>query len=128
MCVNKRTGRNGQFKLCLRGNIAFGVRNNAIAQILASSAARDGVYQVMTNLADEVNITEYANPHAYRHAWSIEALRNGADIPTVARVLGNEPQTVMKSYSRWATNDIQERHQQFSWKTNGNGNGRNGHH
>jgi integrase len=95
---------------------------------------RDGVYHVMTKLAAESDVTEHSNPHAYRHAWSIEALRNGADIPTVARVLGNTPQTVMLAYSRWVTNDIQERHQQFSWKTNKNGNdndndrNRNGHH
>lgn len=175
----------GEFRMPLKGGIAFGVRNYAIAQTLASSACRaggiasmrldgmnlergtavvwekgrggyrqsrvvyldddavaaivqwqqihpggeqlfpglhgemtrDGVYQVMTRLAKAAGVTELANPHAWRHAWSIEALRAGADIPTVAKVLGNKPATVMNSYSRWAAPEIQQRHIEFSWKT-----------
>lgn len=178
-------GRTGQFPLSLKGGIAFGVRNEAMLQTLASSACRagglvsmkvdrvnldngiatvwekghsgflksrivylddeaciavdrwlsihpggdmlfpgirgpmtrDGVYQVMVALAAEAGVTEYANPHAWRHAWSIEALRRGADVTTVAKVLGNSPQTVMQSYARWSNGDIQQRHEQFSWKT-----------
>ena len=177
----------GEFRMPLKGGIAFGVRNYAIAQTLASSACRaggiasmrrdgmnldkgtavvwekgrgryrqsravyldedavsaitqwckvhpggdqlfpglhgeltrDGVYQVMTRLAKAAGVTELANPHAWRHAWSIEALRAGADIPTVAKVLGNKPATVMTSYSRWAAPEIQQRHLEFSWKTDG---------
>lgn len=178
----------GLFRIPLKGGIAFGVRNNAIAQTLASSACRaggiasmrcdglnldngtavvwekgrggyrqsrivyldddactaiaewcrchpggdhlfpglrgpltrDGIYQIMTKLAEAAGVTNLANPHAWRHAWSIEALRAGADIPTVAKVLGNKPATVMNSYSRWAAPEIQQRHLEFSWK-NSNG-------
>jgi integrase len=175
----------GQFRMPLKGGIAFGVRNNAIAQTLASSACRaggiasmrldslnldngtatvwekgtggyrqsrviyldddacaaiddwrrvhpgeteqlfpglygpltrDGVYQIMTKLAKAAGVKRLANPHAWRHAWSIEALRAGADVPTVAKVLGNKPATVMNSYSRWAAPEIQQRHLEFSWK------------
>lgn len=178
------TGRSGQFPIPLKGGIAFGVRNEAMIQTLASSACRvgglasmqrervnldngtavvwekgqggylksrlvyldegavtavsrwlsvhpggdalfpgirgamtrDGVYQVLTALAAEAGVTQFANPHAWRHAWSIEALRRGADVTTVARVLGNSPQTVIQNYARWANGDIQQRHAQFSWK------------
>ena len=180
--------RSGHFRMPLKGNIAFGVRNHAIAQTLASSACRaggivsmtrdgvnlengtavvwekgrggyrqsrivyldadacaaiewwsrlhpggeqlfpglhgaltrDGVYQIMTKLAKAAGVKKLANPHAWRHAWSIEALRAGADVPTVAKVLGNKPATVMNSYARWAAPEIQQRHLEFSWK-NSNG-------
>lgn len=78
---------------------------------------RYGIYQIMINLATEAGVTEYTNPHAWRHAWAIEGLRNGADATTVARVLGNKPETVMRNYARWQTADVQQRHEQFSWKT-----------
>ncbi|NJN55959.1 MAG: tyrosine-type recombinase/integrase [Anaerolineae bacterium] len=180
------SGRSGQFPVPLKGGIAFGVRNEAIIQTLASSACRvggiasmqvdrvnldngtavvwekgqggylksrlvyldegavtavsrwlsvhpggdalfpgvrgaltrDGVYQVLTALAAEAGVTQFTNPHAWRHAWSIEALRRGADVTTVARVLGNSPQTVIQNYARWANGDIQQRHAQFNWKSN----------
>jgi len=79
---------------------------------------RDGVYQVLISLAIEARVDRFTNPHAWRHAWSIEALRRGADVTTVARVLGNSPQTVIQNYARWANGDIQQRHGQFSWKVN----------
>lgn len=178
------TGRTGQFPIPLKGKLALGVRNEAILQVLASSACRvggvasmrvdrlnleagtatvwekgrggyprsrqiyldgeacdvlsrwltihpggdalfpgirgpmtrDGIYQVMISLAIEAGVEAYANPHAWRHAWSIEALRRGADVTTVARVLGNSPQTVIQSYARWASSDVQQRHAQFNWK------------
>lgn len=178
------SGRSGQFPIPLKGGLAFGVRNQAMIQTLASSACRagglasmqrervnldegtavvwekgkggylksrlvyldegavtavsrwlsihpggdalfpgirgamtrDGVYQVLTALAVEAGVEQFTNPHAWRHAWSIEALRRGADVTTVARVLGNSPQTVIQNYARWANGDIQQRHAQFSWK------------
>ena len=76
-----------------------------------------GVYQILTGLAAAAEVDENTNPHAWRHAWSLEALRRGADVGTVARVLGNKPETVMANYARWADNDIRQRHKQFSWRT-----------
>lgn len=178
------TNRSGQFPIPLKGGLAFGVRNEAMIQTLASSACRagglasmqtervnlengtavvwekgkgsflksrlvyldegavtavsrwlsihpggeslfpgvrgpltrDGVYQVLVSLAIEARVDRFTNPHAWRHAWSIEALRRGADVTTVARVLGNSPQTVIQNYTRWANGDIQQRHGRFSWK------------
>lgn len=76
----------------------------------------DGVARIVTALAQEAGVSEHGNPHAWRHAWSIEALRAGADVTTVAHVLGNRPETVMLSYARWAPNHIQQRHEQFNWR------------
>lgn len=178
-------GRRHPFRYCVRGGIALGVRNEAMLQVLAASAARagavaslrrdhlasdfseakvytkgragfkiarrilldqdaaaalrrwldiappgpmvfpsnrgpltgSGVYQILTGLAAAAEVDENTNPHAWRHAWSLEALRRGADVGTVARVLGNKPETVMANYARWADNDIRQRHKQFSWRT-----------
>lgn len=179
------TGRQGDFRYCVRGGIILGLRNEALIQVLASSAARaggvagilrnsvnlhrriakvvekghngfqvsriiyldqdacdtvaawlsiappgeylfpgvhgpltnSGVYQIVTNLAAAVHVSEHTNPHAWRHTWSLEALRSGADFVTVAKVLGNKPETVMLNYARWTDRDIQERYDQFNWKS-----------
>lgn len=180
-------GRITGFQQCVRTGIALGVRNHAIIQTLASSAARggaiasltldnlhlnsghaivytkgtgggykqskiifldgdavrairtwlsihpggnalfpgsqrqpltrDGIYQVINNLANAASIQYSTKLHAWRHTWALEALRRGCDINTVARVLGNKPETVLKHYGRWATAEIQKRHQRYNWKT-----------
>ncbi|MBE2198405.1 MAG: tyrosine-type recombinase/integrase [Anaerolinea sp.] len=185
------TGRQEDFRYCVRGNIVLGLRNEALIHVLASSAARaggvasilrssvnlqrrtakviekgrngfqipriihldqdacdtvadwlavappgeylfpgvhgqlttSGVYQIVTGLATAAQVSENANPHAWRHAWSLEALRAGADFVTVAKVLGNKPETVMLNYARWTDRDIRERYDQFNWK-NKNGHSR----
>ena len=171
---------------CVRGGIALGVRNHAIIQVLAASAARgggianltipnlrlndgyattytkgsgggylkpqilyldydavatirqwmaihpgcealfpgvqkcsltrDGVYQVIDNLATTANIEYSTKLHAWRHCWALEALRRGCDLNTVARILGIKPETVLKHYGRWANPEIQKRHQKYNWK------------
>lgn len=74
------------------------------------------IYQVLRRLARKAGVTGRFNPHAFRHGWAREALRNGADLGTVSDILGHSSIEVTKRfYARWADEELQERHDRFTW-------------
>ncbi len=74
------------------------------------------VYQVLRRLAKKAGVRGRFNPHAFRHGWAREALRNGADLGTVSDILGHSSVEVTKRfYARWADDELQERHDKFTW-------------
>ena len=55
------------------------------------------------------------NPHAFRHAWGREALRQGADISDVSHVLGHaQIQTTYEFYGRWHNAELHAIHDRYT--------------
>ena len=76
----------------------------------------DAIRLIIRRLAKKAGVKGRCNPHAFRHGWALEALRNGADLGTVSDILGHSDITVTKQfYARWADKELQERHDKFTW-------------
>lgn len=74
-----------------------------------------GIYQVLKRLAKRVGIGGRFNPHAFRHGWAREALKNGGTIADVAQVLGHEDEVItIRFYGRWADDELKKRHSKIS--------------
>jgi integrase/recombinase XerD len=74
-----------------------------------------GIYQILKRLAARAGVKRF-NPHAFRHGWARAALRRGADLATVADVLGHSNVTTTHTfYARWNDEELQERHARYSW-------------
>ena len=74
-----------------------------------------GVYQVLRRLAGRAGVQGRWNPHSFRHGWARAALMAGADLGTVADVLGHVDIAVTRRfYARWGDDELRERHGQFS--------------
>lgn len=74
-----------------------------------------GVWQALKRLAKRAGVKGRFNPHAFRHGWAREALRNGASLADVSQVLGHSSIAVTaRFYTRWADRELQKRHGQFS--------------
>lgn len=75
-----------------------------------------GVYQVLRRLARLAGVRGRFNPHAFRHGWARGALEAGADLGTVAQLLGHRSIAVTHQfYARWADEELAQRHARFSW-------------
>lgn len=77
---------------------------------------RSSIYSLIARIKKKAgcHIQGRTNPHAYRHAWARDALTNGADITTVARVLGNSPHVTAEYYALWNDSEIQAAHAKCS--------------
>ncbi len=74
----------------------------------------NGLHQIFKRLAKKAGVTGRFNPHAFRHGFAREALRNGGNLPYVSRVLGQNPQTTLLFYGIFDDRESQEMHEQFS--------------
>jgi site-specific recombinase XerD len=75
-----------------------------------------GVYQLFKRLAHKAKITGRHNPHAFRHGFARGALQNGADIGTVAQLLGHSDVSItVRFYSRWSDEELKAKHATVSW-------------
>ncbi|MHC4088728.1 MAG: tyrosine-type recombinase/integrase [Planctomycetota bacterium] len=76
----------------------------------------EGVYRMIERYAKRLEIKGRWNPHAWRHAWAKGALRRGADLGTVAQILGHSSiQVTADFYGRWSDDELADRHARFSW-------------
>lgn len=74
-----------------------------------------GVYEVFRRLARSAGVEDNWNPHAFRHAWAVRALKNGADLGTVSRALGRSTiKTTHEHYAIYADGELSERIRSFS--------------
>jgi len=109
---NQRTARALQTYLEQRGNNSYpelfiGCRGPLTTR---------GIYYVLDRIAAGAGVGDPHGPHSFRHAWAMNAFRAGADTATVQKVMGHRtPLTTIKHYSRWAEDELSERHEKFSW-------------
>jgi integrase/recombinase XerD len=68
----------------------------------------------------KAQITGRHNPHAFRHGFARGALQNGADISTVAQLLGHSDVSItVRFYARWSDEELKAKHAAVSWLPEG---------
>lgn len=76
---------------------------------------REGVTLVLRRLKKRAGVTGPVNPHAFRHAFAREYLRNGGDLATLSDLMGHSDiQVTATSYAVFLPDELQERHRRFS--------------
>lgn len=88
----------------------------ALNQSVGQRLTWSGVYQTLKNRAAQAGIDGRFNPHAFRHGAAREWLRNGADLASVAQLLGHTSvQVTERHYAVWAQQELAERHAEFAY-------------
>lgn len=76
---------------------------------------REGVTLVLRRLKQRAGVTGPVNPHAFRHAFAREYLRNGGDLATLSDLMGHSDiQVTATSYAVFLPDELRERHRRFS--------------
>lgn len=74
-----------------------------------------GIYRAIYTLAERGQITGRSNPHAFRHAFARDLLRNGADLSTVSQLMNHSSiQVTADYYARWSDDELQYSHNKYS--------------
>jgi len=74
-----------------------------------------GVYQMFIRRAKQAGITERVNPHAWRHAFAREYLKDGGDLVTLSRLMGHSSvEVTAESYAVFFQNEYLELHDKHS--------------
>lgn len=75
----------------------------------------NGLYQVLKRIAKRAGIAGRFNPHSFRHGFAREYLKNGSNLPAVAKILGHRnPTTTMNFYSIFDIGELAEFHERYS--------------
>ena len=73
------------------------------------------VTQKVKRLASSAGINKtYTGPHALRHGFAVQYLRNGGDVMYLKEVLGHKDIAMTQRYVKLAGKDLNEAHTQFS--------------
>jgi site-specific recombinase XerD len=75
---------------------------------------RSGLLQLVWRLSRSAGIDPPASPHQLRRTFAVTILRNGANLPTVQRMMGHETITVTQKYLLIAQTDIEAQHRAYS--------------
>jgi integrase len=59
---------------------------------------------VVLQLALDKRISQYLTPYATRHTWITLQLTEGVPIKNVAKLAGNTPEVILKSYAGYVAN------------------------
>lgn len=71
--------------------------------------AYKGLWQVIRRAAERAGVKR-PPLHAFRRAFAINALRNGCDLLTLARLLGHSDLSLLKRYAKQTTDDLRQVH------------------
>lgn len=75
----------------------------------------NGLYQILKRIAKRAGIAGRFNPHSFRHGFAREYLRNGSNLPAVAKILGHRnPSTTMNFYSIFDIAELATLHERYS--------------
>lgn len=79
-----------------------------------------GVYQLIKRLAKHADVGPGWNPHNWRHGAARAMLTNGASLAHVQQILGHaDVSTTARSYGTFATRELQQAHDRYSWRAQG---------
>jgi len=74
-----------------------------------------GVSQVLKRLKRRAGVRGRVNPHAFRHGFAREYLKNGGDLATLAKLLGHKDiNTTTDFYAVFSEDELAELHEKFS--------------
>lgn len=74
-----------------------------------------GLHKMLSVRAKRAGCEEYTNPHAFRHFYGREYLRNGGDLSTLARLLGHSTvQVTHDFYAVFTLPELTRKHHQHS--------------
>ena len=74
-----------------------------------------GLYELLRRLGRRAGCQGPVNPHAFRHGFAREFLRNGGDLGTLADLLGHtDIATTWQSYAVFTNDELAEAHQRHS--------------
>ena len=86
-----------------------------------------GLQQIMKRLKKRAGVTGRVNPHAFRHAFARDYLKNGGDLVTLRRILGHADLEVTANFYAVFTHDeMSDSHEKFTPIKNLNLDERNG--
>lgn len=84
-------------------------------RITSTRLTEDGLKEVMRRLKKKAGVQGHVNPHAFRHGFAREWIRNGGDLATLSRMLGHsDPAVTARFYSVFSDAELVEFHQKFS--------------
>lgn len=96
------------------------VRSERVATVFYSLTSREpltvsGLYQLFKRIAQRAGIEAKWNPHAFRHTFAREYLRNGGDLATLSQLMGHaDLSTTASFYSIFTQDELAEQHERFS--------------
>ena len=74
-----------------------------------------GLEQVLIRLKRKAQITGRVNPHAFRHGFAREYLRNGGNLAALAQLMGHDdPSLTARLYAIFAQDELAEEHLKYS--------------
>ena len=77
-----------------------------------------GISKMLSRLGDATGV-EPCNPHAFRHAFARENLRNGVSLERVSKLMGHEDvQTTANCYAIWTETELHDTHRQAARRRN----------
>lgn len=89
--------------------------NHIFVGVQGHPLTRNGVYRILSRLREAGHIHGRMNPHAFRHAFARDSLRNGANVGEVSQMMGHSsPNTTLKYYARWNRGELKEVHRRVS--------------
>lgn len=76
-----------------------------------------GVYLLIKRIAKSLGLAGGWNPHNWRHGAARAMLKNGASLAHVQQILGHaDVSTTARFYATFATRELQEAHDRYSWR------------
>lgn len=74
----------------------------------------NGVGQMLRRLGQKSGVGSRVNPHTFRHTFATNYLRAGGDLNSLMRLMGHADLTVLQTYLNLVTDDLRDKHEQFS--------------
>lgn len=74
----------------------------------------NGVYTMLKRRKAMANISGPVHPHGWREFFARGYLESGGDLATLARLLGNSPDVVLKNYSIFTSQEVVDSHGKYS--------------
>ena len=73
-----------------------------------------GIYQMLKKLKKRAGVTGRVNPHSFRHRFAIAYLEAGGDAISLAKLMGDDIQTVYHYYAGFMPDELSILHERFS--------------
>lgn len=74
----------------------------------------NGVYTMLKRRKQLSGATGPVHPHGWREFFARGYLESGGDVATLARLLGNSPEVVLRNYSIFTSKEVTDSHEKYS--------------